>query len=204
MEAIYASGVGNWVATSGPWLVSWILAVGAIASYALLRPGKGMRFAAICLLAFGILARAAIAAYQTAAQYWLWGSEAFTQLFLPPNQPIGYFLSYAGSRFWLPLGLAILCALVWYGFLRLLGRRTARFFDIGEMELAALAVFVVGWPLCIVLLPVAGVLLIVFSIVRLTVFKEQFTTLGIPFLAAMTLVLLWGSVLLRLTGWEVY
>jgi len=202
--SILTSPLGFWLSTSGPGILALALLAAMAAAYFMIGPGKGMRFAALVLLAVGIGARVLLAAYQSVAQYVLWRSESFTALFLPPNQPWSYYLSYVGTRFWLPVALALLCAILWYAFLRVLGSRTDRYFDIGEVELATLAVFVAGWPLAIVLLPVAGVFLLGLAVIRQVVLGERYTTLGLPFLAATLVVLLAGRTLLGLAGWEIF
>ncbi len=200
----FTNPVTNWLLADGPTYVLWVMALGMVAAYAYLRPGKEMHFAGVVLLAFGFLARASIAAYQTAAQYWLWTQESFTQLFLPPHQPISYFVGYVTQQFWMGLILATILAVAWYVFLRVLRARTDRFFDEGEIVLATLAMFVIGWPGVVVLLPLAGVALVVVSVVRTAVFKEQLTTLGIPFLIAMLVTLLFRAQIMAALGIELY
>lgn len=204
LQALFLNPFTNWLLTDGTTFLAWSVVVGMVAAYVWLRPGKGMRFAAIVLAAYFLLVRLLIAVYQTTGQYWIWQQETFTQLFLPPNQPIMYFISYVATRYWMGLGLAVLSAVVWYVFLRLLRARTERFFDEGEIALATLAVLVVGWPGIVVLLPLAGIVLVVLSVVRLVFFKQSLTTLGIPFLVATVLTVAFQGKILNVFGIQLY
>lgn len=147
------------------------------------------------------------AAIATWGQYYLWRTEAvaalatknalaqnlFTSLLAP-----GYFAQHVWVVYWLSAVLSILCAFLWYLFLRFLKNHNGRYFDEGEVELGLICALAVGWPRFIVFLPFVFVFVLVISLVRLVVFKEQFTTLGGPFLGALLASLLFGDRILEL------
>ena len=92
--------------------------------------------------------------------------------------------------------VSILAALVLYIFLRVLRRHQDRFFEEGEVELGLLLGLLAGWPTIVLLVPGVCLGMVAVSFIRLIFFKKQYTTLGIPFLVATFIVLLWGEQLL--------
>jgi hypothetical protein len=204
MNWLFLSSAALWITTHGNLAITWLALIAVAGSYVLLRPSKGFRFAVIAATTIIVTTRLVLALYQSLAQYWIWKSASFTALFLPPHQSISYYLLYVGSRFWLPVALAVVLSVIWYLFLRALKRHTARFFDEGEMELATLCVFLAGWPGTIVLLPLVAAAMAIWSVVKLIVWRERYTTLGIPFMLATLISLLLASTVLRTLGIEIY
>lgn len=157
----------------------------------------------------------------TVTQYFVWARNPATRVFLdqgiPEWSPIakelswfpflfqkfGYFLFYSYGRFWLNVFIVALCAGAFYLFLKALAKWKKRFFEEGEIELGALAVFIVGWPNFILFLFFAFLSVIFISLFRLVFFKEAYTTLGAPFLLATIIVFLFGNTLIVLTGLSV-
>jgi hypothetical protein len=113
---------------------------------------------------------------------------------------LGYFLFYSYGRFWLNVFIVFLCAFIFYLFLKALQKWKARFFEIGEIELGALAVLLVGWPGFVIFIAAAFISVILVSLFRLVAFREPYTTLGAPFLLAVALVFLFGGYALYVTG----
>lgn len=203
-DALYQNPVALWLFAHGVRTVSWLLVLLAAGAYAAFRPGERLGRIAAWLLGAGIAARVLLAAWRSLAQYGIWEGDPLGQLFLPPHQPYGYLLAYVGLRFLLPVGLALLCAGLWYGLMRALRARTERYFDTGEIALTTLLVFAVGWPGFALLLPLAAAALVLLSMGRLALLGERLTTLGIPVLAAALATLAFGGPLLRLFGIELY
>lgn len=191
MESFLFSTLSGWIVINGPLALKWLFVAISLAAYAQFRPGKQferfMRKLLVAMVALDLL----LAAYITVVQYYS---------FLAPFKVLSFFVTYALVHFYLPLGLAFVCAAVWYIFLRVLHSRTERYFDVGEIELTTLLVLVVGWPLALVLVPFAGIVLVILSLVRLIVFKQELTTLGLPFIIAATLLLLFEGQIRPLFG----
>jgi len=139
--------------------------------------------------------------FLSVAQYYIFASDALTKQML--NSPIseklslpffmqpfsqlfkghlGYFFYYSWGRFVLGAVLAILCASVFYVFLKLLEKYNNRFFKEGETKVGFIVSLLVGWPWFVVLIPTTFIVTILTSIVKKIFFKEAYTTLGMPIL----------------------
>lgn len=178
---------------------------------------KRIILAIVCVAGFRVL----YAFGSMVAQYFLWAQSPITRVFLdqgiPTWSPIakglawlpflfgkfGYFLFYSYGRFWLNVFIVFACTVAFYLFLKLLAKWKARFFEVGEIELGALAVLILGWPNFILFLAFAFLSVIFVSLFRLVFFKTPYTTLGAPFLLATLLIFLFGNALLVFTGLSV-
>lgn len=116
------------------------------------------------------------------------------------DNKFGYFLFYSWGRFWLSVIISLLVAYVFYLLLRALKLKTERFFVEGETEFGFLCALVVGWPGFVLFVPFVFLSVVVVSIAKLLFFKEQYTTLGAPFMLATVIVLVFGSYLISLFG----
>lgn len=203
-----------------PYAVFWALLTLAAFRYARLGQDGLSRPFSFFLFPFSSLAKSALwfrilyAVLLTAAQYYIWAQDPFARSFLsmPARAPggvvtrmpwlfdttFGYFLFYSWGRFWLGAVLSIGAALLFWSFLRVLRRKNQRFFIEGEPELGFLAALTVGWPNFVVFVPLLFIAVVGVSLVRLAVFREAYTTLGWPFLAAAAATLLWGPRLVDL------
>jgi len=170
------------------------------------------------LIIGGICARIINAALLMYMQYSIWSEGGLGNYFLtaplPKDLPIvgiksygvlfmnkfGYFLFYSWGRFWLSVVISVFAAYIFYVFLRVLSKKTERFFDEGEQELGFICALIVGWPLFVVFIPLVFFSVVVVSITRLIVFKEPYTTLGIPFILAMIILFLFGGYAMDLLG----
>lgn len=183
----------NAVALNGASAISIALVALAAAAYVICRPGRRLRSLSLMLLLVGIAARAGLAGLLSTAQYAAWKATELGSLLLPPHQGWDYFVGYSVNRYWLPFLLALACAGLWYGFVRALRSHSERYLDSGEGELTTLLVFAIGWPGALVLVPLALVSVVVIAVVRLTLFKRELTTLGVPFIVAAILTIAWGD-----------
>jgi hypothetical protein len=137
------------------------------------------------------------------AQYYIFASNAFTKellnspmdakvpltFFMQPFSQflkghLGYFLYYSWGRFVLGTVLAIICASVFYIFLKLLEKYNPRFFKEGEVKVGFIVSLLVGWPWFIVLIPATFIVTILISIFKKIFFKDVYTTIGMPILVA--------------------
>lgn len=158
-------------------------------------------------------ARIIYALLLTIGQYYVWTESAFTlKLLASPltttplpivkklpwifESNLGYFVMYSWQRFWLGALLSIFVAWLFYLFLKTLKRHNERFFKEGEVELGFLMALLVGWPGQVLFIPLIFLSVIFVSLVRLVVFREQYTTLGWPFLLSAFVVFGWGAELL--------
>jgi preprotein translocase subunit SecG len=200
MEAMLLRSLG-FAASYGVLSLSWIIAIVVVAAYAWHGPSKTLQRITWWLLGITIIGRIKIAALISYGQYITWKGSAIGQLFLPPTQPWSYYLGYVGLRLWLPVGLSILAAALWFGLATVLNRKSERYFDTGEIPLTTLAVLIAGWPNAVVMVPLAAVYLIAISLARLTILKERLTTLGLPFILALCTALLAADRIRTLFGY---
>lgn len=133
-------------------------------------------------------------------QYLVWASDPSGSAFLPPVQPLTYFLGYVWLRFMIPVFISFLIAGVWYLFLNFLRRYQDRFFENGEPELGFVLALLVGWPKFLVFIPIALVCVVLVSVFRMAVLREAYTTLGWPLALSAVLNLIYGNSLLVLLG----
>jgi hypothetical protein len=140
------------------------------------------------------------ALFLSVGQYLAWAGDSTAVKFLPPIQPITYFLGYVWIRFLLPVFISFLIAGLWYLILNFLRRYQDRFFENGEPELGfALALFI-GWPKFLVFIPIAFLCVVLVSVFRMVVLREVYTTLGWPLILSALLNLFYGNLLLILFG----
>lgn len=111
-----------------------------------------------------------------------------------------YFSEHIWLAYWLNAVLAIAMAFFFYLFLRLLGHRNERFFAEGEEELGLACSLAVGWPNFVLFLPLVFLSVVIISVARMLVWKQEYTRLGPPFLLAMALAMILGAWLIRETG----
>ncbi|MDP3975170.1 MAG: hypothetical protein Q8P88_02720 [Candidatus Jorgensenbacteria bacterium] len=174
-----------------PLVVPWLLVLVVAGAYFFRRA-----FLPFVVRITGVLYVLVVAA-QTFAQYLVWSGDSLSSKLLPPHQSILYFLKYAGVHFWLAPLIALIVALAFYTILRALKDKNARFFEEGEVELGALAAFLVGWPRVIVFLPIVFLAVVSISGIKMALRKNAYTTLGIPFLIGLTVALACGYTILQ-------
>ncbi|MBI4812424.1 hypothetical protein HY798_03230 [Candidatus Falkowbacteria bacterium] len=161
---------------------------------------KDVRHLEWLLVNITITFRLLYAATLTVGQYYTWSVNKFTKLLLPPHQSVKYFLLYSWTHFWFNVVISAALAAVFYLFLRLLKKRKERFFEEGEVELGFLCALLAGWPNFVIFLPAVFIFVIIISLFRMAVFKEAYTTLGLPFLLATLVSLMAGGWLIDTLG----
>lgn len=130
----------------------------------------------------------------TAWQYFVWKSDpVIGQLLLPPHQPIAYFLRYSWTHFLFNAVLSVGMAYVFYFILRAIKKHRAEIFEEGEPELGLACALMLGWPNIVLFVPLAFLLLLIFSSFRRVFLKEEFTTITLPMLVSLPIILLWGN-----------
>ncbi|OGE85895.1 MAG: hypothetical protein A3J48_00980 [Candidatus Doudnabacteria bacterium RIFCSPHIGHO2_02_FULL_46_11] len=137
------------------------------------------------------------------AQYNLWSKDPFSQYFLPPHQPLNYFLLYVWGRFWLESVLALAVAGLFWAFLYLIQKNRTGFWTKDDLFLAALLAILTGWPDVIVFLVLVCLYTLLLSLVRLIIFKQTHTQLTSALIIAAIITLLAGDKLINLTGLKV-
>lgn len=104
-----ATGIGSLVAVMGIW------------GTALFAERKGGRSSAYAVRAasWGLfISTAALVgalSYLSREQFLVWQASEFSKYFLPPYQPIGYFLRYAARHFWASYAVSGVVACIAYG-----------------------------------------------------------------------------------------
>lgn len=168
------------------------------------------------LLLSAIVLHVAYGLFLTWGQYVEWQSTPFTKTFLtqplPSTVPLpfflewarplfehgpGYFAFYALGRFW----INILIILGLTGFFAMLLKLRAYYrpwnFKEGEILAISLALLISGWPGVVVLLPLAFLFAVVFSIISSTMYGISRTYLTPAFLVAAPVALLLGTFILK-------
>lgn len=97
--------------------------------------------------------RIAYAVFLSCLQYITWKGSPLSQYLLPPHQPWSYFLFYSGMHFGLYPLLSLLTMFVAFCFFMTLKKVNGSWFEEGEVSLAVLFAFILGWPLGIFLIP---------------------------------------------------
>lgn len=197
----------------------------ALFTYATRNNERWTQFRRVCSFKRLVFAAGSVrvlyAAVLTVLQYGTWASGGLGTFFLHEslskslpipliqkmpwlfNSQWGYFIFYTFERFWLNAILSIGVAWLFYRFLILLKQYKERFFETGEVELGFFTALLAGWPAFIVFIPLVFVFVIVLGLVRIMIFKESYTTLGWPFLAAILVTLFFGRMLIPLLGLSV-
>lgn len=134
------------------------------------------------------------------AQYFIWSSQEFTKLLLPPHQPISYFLVYIIGRFWIDQAIAIAVSLSFYVVLMLLKKYQPRFLSKEEILLGFLMALLVGWPNIVIFVPMVFLSAIAMSVINMTMLRVKYTGLYFPFLFAGLFTFVFGSTILALLG----
>lgn len=116
------------------------------------------------------------------------------------EQPLGYFIFYAFGHFW--INIMIIFGLA--GFFALLLKLRAHYrpwnFKEGEIMAITLSLLVSGWPGVIVLLPLAFIFAIIFSVVSSTFYGVSRIYLTPAFLVAAPIALIYGVAILKFVG----
>ncbi|MBI4993598.1 hypothetical protein HZC33_01390 [Candidatus Wolfebacteria bacterium] len=104
---------------------------------------KYFYFASIIIIFFILI-------YQSFEQYQLWKSDNLSKYLLPPYVNINYFFKYVGFRFFGPYLISFAASiLLLFSLNRLNKKYEERFFYSEEPQIAALAMFLSGWPGCL-------------------------------------------------------
>lgn len=196
----FATAFLAWVPVVGEWALA--LAAGAV-YFSRNRRAPALNVRAMRrLFLVSVAVIFTLALFSSFLQYAVWKGDPLSQKLLPPHQSILYFAKYAGTHFWLAPILALIVSAAFYGLLTALKRKNERFFEEGETELGATALFLVGWPRAVVFLPAAFLAVIAISAFKLALKRGAYTTLGAPFLFGLAVTLAWGFALLRAIGLE--
>lgn len=144
--------------------------------------------------------------YYSWGQYSFWKSDEFGRGFLPPYQPISYFLGFVLGRFWSWYIFSAAIALLFLWAIKKLNQRgSERFFYDEEPHCIAAALFLVGHPLWIAYAAASLVLYLFFSLgyrlaVRSAAPRTSFYYGWIPL---AILVVIFSSALLKIPFLEI-
>jgi hypothetical protein len=118
------------------------------------------------------------------------------------DSKLGYFFFYSWGHFWLNALVSIALAFALWSFLKMLQKKEARFFYLGETELGFVLALAVGWPNFVVFLPLAFLSVVLISLFRTIFLKKAYTTLGWPFILAAILAFVFGQAIIGSFGWQ--
>ncbi|MBI2984816.1 MAG: hypothetical protein HYY50_04295 [Candidatus Kerfeldbacteria bacterium] len=82
--------------------------------------------------------------------------------------------------------------------MRLIHRYRRRLFHPGELELGLLTAVAVGWPKVVVFIPLGLLLVVMFSVFRLVVMKQPYTSLAEPLLLSALITMFLGDPLVTM------
>lgn len=133
-------------------------------------------------------------------QYYIWHSQEFTKLLLPPHQSINYFLFYSWGRFWMEHLIAFGAALVFCLFLKILRRYQERFLDKDEIIFGTLMVLLVGWPHAVVFVLLVFIVSVFVGFVFTFIFKNEHINLYPAFMVAGIITLIFGNTIVDISG----
>lgn len=134
------------------------------------------------------------------AQYYIWHSQEFTKLLLPPHQSIKYSLFYSWGRFWMEHIIAFGAALSFYLFLKTLRSYQERFLDKNEIVFGTLMVLLVGWPNAVVFVPLVFIAAVLAALLSILVFKGKHIGLYPALIIAGIITLIFGNTIVDIFG----
>lgn len=134
----------------------------------------------------------------TGLQYITWKNNEFSKLFLPPYQPIDYFVKYSFMHFWLDMFLGITVAFLFYLILKILEgyfKKDHPETEFSNGKIGLLGALMVGWPNFIVFIIISLFLAVILSAYRGIIYKKTDVSLFWPFVAAIVISIIFGSFL---------
>ena len=109
-------------------------------------PLLGRRFIGSAFLIFAIFIFGYLS-FLSWQEYWTWKNSEITRYFLPPYTSIFYFISYIKMHIWNSYLVSLLFSILILNIFSFINKKySERFFYQGEIYLAALAAFLVGYP----------------------------------------------------------
>lgn len=143
--------------------------------------------------------------FLTGAQYYVWTVSALGRFFLPPYQPMSYFLRYVFLHFWLAGILSLAAAAIFYAVLKAVNKYRPGALNHAEINLGFLVCLLVGWPRTLILIPMFFSVMFLTLVSRPLIFKlrrpSAIGTTG-PLILAAFLTLIFGYYLINLFGWS--
>lgn len=136
-------------------------------------------------------------------QYFTWNGAAFTRFFLPPYQPINYFLKYIFFHFWFASILTLVCSVAFYLFFKLVSKYRQDIISHKELPLIFLSSLLVAWPNFVILVPTFFILALIFSLINLLVFKKNNSSLTGPLISSLLIVFFAGWYLIKILSLSV-
>lgn len=136
-------------------------------------------------------------------QYLVWQGAAFTLLFLPPYQSIGYFVHYVTFHFWLANILVLISALAFFLILKLIKKYRDGVISQDELALILLMGLLSGWPKFVLFIPLFLVLSLLFSFINLAILKQNKTALFWPIIISALVVFCLGNYLIKILALSV-
>lgn len=133
----------------------------------------------------------------TGLQYATWENNEFSKLFLPPYQPINYFIKYSFAHFWLGMILGVAAAFLFYFVLKMARKTNHLEAPLpSDSKVGLLGALVVGWPNFIIFIAVALVSAVLFSAYRGIICKK--TNIGFfwPVIVSAIITLIFGNYLI--------
>lgn len=125
-------------------------------------------------------------------QYYVWLKEPFSSFFLPPHQPISYFLFYSWGHFGFGSALGVVFSVLWYMFLSFVRRLRPESISVAEVRAGFLGALVSGWPGFVIFVPLSLFLAIIFATFRRLSKGDSRTSLTAIFILSATIIFIWG------------
>ena len=125
-------------------------------------------------------------------QYLVWKQGAFSNFFLPPYQPITYFLRYSFFHFFIANILVLFFALAFYLILRLVKKYRSSLIIQENLSLILLASLLVSWPNLVLFIPLFLLLAVIFLILN-----KKYLNLPLAVILSLTIVFIFGDYLIN-------
>lgn len=136
-------------------------------------------------------------------QYLTWRHNLLGQYFLPPYQPLRYFINYAWYHFWLSNFIVFSVTVLLIGVLKLFGKYRRNLLKPTEAGLFFLGAMLVGWPNFVLFVPLVFIISVFLSLYFQILKNRKESSLELPILIAILVIFIVGNSLIKMLGLSV-
>lgn len=191
-----ATGIGSLVAVMGIW---------GTALFAERKGGRSSVYAARAAawaVAISVMVIVGVLLYFSREQFLAWQGSEFSKYFLPPYQPIGYFLKYAFRHFWASYAVSGAVACIAYGACLWANRvRGNMLFEREEIIFVAAGIFFAGHPGYVAYIMLVAAAYVAVSAGRLAALRKNERISFYHFWLPSTILIILMRIYLTRYGW---
>lgn len=132
----------------------------------------------------------------TGLQYYVWQSSDFSKFFLPPFQPLSYFIGYTYHHFWLASVLSLVVVVILFGVLELIRKYRQGEIALEEVFLILSSCLLVSWPRVVILIPLLFFTALIIGLINFLFLKNKPINIFWPLIISLIITLFIGSYLL--------